>query len=309
MRFYRPRLFALPFFFVLTACQSLPDTAPERARDFSEQNLAIRQLPLPTAVQVDYQDEIKLLRINQLLAEEKGLSGRQRAILFYERGAIYDRMGLTAHSRYDFTQALNADPTFAEPYNSLGLYLLLSQSYDEAFDAFDSALELSQEMQYSYLHRAAGLYQVERYYLAKSDIEKFYMLDKTDPYRILWRFIITAQLDPQKALDALRSDTQLKEDMRYAWSIVDVIAGRITEKRFLETVSYGVRSNKELAKRLCEAYFYLGHWHKLSGNIEKAIYYFKLSTATNIHEFIEYKYSLMELAAIQIQLQEGLDSL
>ena len=303
MRFYRSILFFLAFLFTLTACQRLPETKP----NFSDKNVGVGQFPLAIAVQIDYQDEVKLLRINQLLVEEKDLGVRQRAILFYERGIIYDRMGLTAHSRYDFAQAINVDPTFADPYNSLGLYLLLSQSYDEAFAAFDSALELSDDMQYSYLHRAIGLSQVERYPLAKNDIEKFYLLDKNDPYRILWRFIVTAQLNRPEALQALQSAKQLDEDMGYAWSIIDVIAGRTSEKIFLENVSDGIKTNKALAQRLCEAYFYLGQWHKLSGNVEKAVYYFKLSLATNIHEFIEYKYSLMALAAIQTQLQEEPD--
>lgn len=304
MRFYCPILFVLPVLFTLTACQSVPNAEP----DFSVQNNVINKLPLSTAVQIDYQDEVKLLRINQLIVEQKNLDARQRAVLFYERGVIYDRMGLAAHSRYDFTQALNVDPTFADAYNFLGLYLLLSQSYDEAFDAFDSALELSDEMQYSYLHRAVGLYQVGRYQLAMDDIERFYALDENDPYRVLWRFIINSKIDPVEALGALKSSTQLSDDYGFAWAIVDVIAGRTTESDFLESLSDGVRTNKQLAQRLCEAYFYLAHWHKLSGNLEKAIYYFKLSTATNIHEFIEYKYALIELASIQRMLQTGQES-
>ncbi|MFQ3175317.1 MAG: lipoprotein NlpI [Psychromonas sp.] len=303
MRFHCLLLCVLSVLFTLTACQSLSNTE----QDFSTKNNVMNKLPLSTAVQIDYQDEVKLLKINQLLVEQKDLDARQHAVLFYERGVIYDRMGLAAHSRYDFIQALNVDPTFADAYNFLGLYLLLSQSYDEAFDAFDSALELSDNMQYSYLHRAVGLYQIGRYQLAMNDIEIFYALDKNDPYRVLWRFIINSKVDQLKALQALKSSTQLSDDHSFAWAIVEVIAGRTTEKDFLESLSYGVRTNKELAQRLCEAYFYLGHWHKLSGNLEKAVFYFKLSTATNIHEFIEYKYALVELGAIQRELQTGKD--
>jgi lipoprotein NlpI len=300
MKFYRSILFVLALLVTLTACQRLPNSE----RDFSAQT-GVSPFPLSTAVQVDYKDEVKLLRISQLLAEQKDLDVRQQAVLFYERGVIYDRMGLAAHSRYDFTQALNVDPTFADAYNFLGLYLLLSQSYDEAFEAFDSALELSDDMQYSYLHRAIGLYQVGRYQLAMHDIERFYALDANDPYRVLWRFIINSKVDQVQALQTLKSATQFSDDKRFAWAIVDVLAGRVSEKDFLDSLSYGVRTNKELAQRLCEAYFYLAHWHKLSGNLEKSIYYFKLSTATNIHEFIEYKYALIELASIQRMLQIG----
>lgn len=299
MRFYLSAVFFLPAFLLLSACQ----TISQNSESASINNVATGVLPLATAVQINYQDEVNLLRINQLIADQKELDAEQRARLFYDRGLIYDRMGLSAHSRYDFTQAINIDPSFAPAYNTLGIYLLLNRSFDEAFEAFDSALELSDEMQYSYLHRAIGLYQIQRFSLASKDIETFYALDVNDPYRILWRYIINSKIDLKEALTALQSVKQLRNDNRFAWSLVDVIAGRTTEKEFLETVSYGVYTNKELAQRLCEAYFYLAHWHKLSGNLNKAIYYFKLTTASNIHDFIEYKYALIELASIQLMLK------
>lgn len=304
MRFYLFAALLLPAFLLLSACQTISQDGDSASVNHDVTGI----LPLATAVQISYQDEVNLLRINQLLAEQKKLDERQRAHLFYERGLIYDRMGLSAHSRYDLSQAISIDPSFAPAYNTLGLYLLLSRSYDDAFEAFDSALELSDKMNYSYLHRAIGLYQIQRYSLASKDIEIFYALDRNDPYRILWRYIINSKIDHTEALTALQNAQQLNEDDRFAWSLIDVIAGRTTEKQFFETVSYGVDTNKELAKRLSEAYFYLAHWHKLSGDLDKAIYYFKLTTAGNIHDFIEYKYALMELTSIQLMLKTDTDS-
>ncbi|WP_022940438.1 lipoprotein NlpI [Psychromonas hadalis] len=298
MKLFLSTLTLLPVILFLTACTSLP----QNDNASNEHNNSIVVLPLATAVQIDYQDEVKLLRLNQLIVEYKG-DNRGKALLFYERGIIYDRMGLSAHSRYDFTQAINTDPSFSAAYNSLGVYLLLSQSYDEAFDAFDSAIELSDSVQYSYLHRAIGLYQVKRYPLASRDINRFYELDKSDPFRILWRYIIDSKMDESKALSSLQVEKPKGDDSHYAWLIIDVIAGRLSEKDFFKEISRGVNSNKEMAQRLCEAYFYLGHMHKLAGNVDKAIYYFKLTTTTNIHEFIEYKYALIELAAIQKEFQ------
>jgi lipoprotein NlpI len=296
MRFYLSAVFLLPVFLLLSACTTISKNSGYALSN--KQDAAV--LPIATAVQINYQDEVNLLRINQLIAEQKNLSEQQRARLFYDRGLIHDRMGLNAHSRYDFSQAIDVDPSFAPAYNNLGLYLLLNRAYDDAFEAFDSALELSEEMQYSYLHRAVGLYQAQRYSLAGKDIDTFYELDKNDPYRILWRYIINSQIDQAGALQALKSAQQLSSDNRFAWSLIDIVAGRTSEKEFFEALSHGVYTNKELAQRLCEAYFYLAHWHKLSGNLNKAIYFFKLTTATNIHEFIEYKYALMELASIQL---------
>lgn len=305
MKFNLPTALLFSSITFLTACQSTPstDSSPEIQTASSKQEVN-HSIPLALAVQVRYEDEVTLLKITQVLTEKKDLTDNERARLFYERGIIYDRMGLSAHSRYDFTQAINIDPTFAEPYNLLGVYLLLVQEFDEAFDAFDSALELSADMHYSHLHRAIGLYLAKRHELASRDIEIFYALDKTDPYRILWRYIINSQLNKTKSINDLIAVQPATTDKRFAWGIVDVVAGRQTEGQFLNNISVGITSNVELAQRLCEAYFYLGHWHKMSGNLKKAVYYFKLSVATNVHDFVEYKYSLMELASIQIMLQK-----
>lgn len=299
MKLQLSKFVLLPLITLLVACESVPQSHTGQ----KETNVSMVVLPIATAVQVDYQDEVKLLRLNQLIAEHKG-DKKQKALLFYERGIIYDRIGLNAHSRYDFTQSINMDPLFADAYNSLGVYLLLGKSYDEAFDAFDAAIELNDELQYSYLHRAMGLYQVKRYPLASRDINKFYEMDTSDPFRSLWRYIIDSKIDQQKALATLQAVD--KPDNHYAWLFVDVITGRLSERDLFATIGKGVDTNKEIAQRLCEAYFYLGHWHKLSGNLDKAIYYFKLATTTNIHEFIEYKYALMELTSIQKELQEAL---
>jgi lipoprotein NlpI len=296
MKLHLPKLILLPFIVLLTACESVP-----RNNTALETTYPMIVLPIATTVQIDYQDEVKLLRLNQLIAEHKG-STKEKALLYYERGLIYDRMGLTAHSRYDFTQSINTEPSFAEAYNSLGVYLLFGQSYDEAFDAFDAAIELNKNIQYSYLHRAVGLYQVKRYSLASRDINQFYELDKKDPFRVLWRYIIDSKIDKDKALVQLQNE-QVADD-HYAWLFIDVIAGRMSEKELLSIIGKNIKTNKEIAERLCEAYFYLGHWHKLAGNLDKAIYYFKLTSTTGIHEFIEYKYALMELASIQKELLE-----
>jgi len=291
MKIHFPIVFYITGLFFLSGCQSIPKNVSPAVINYE-----VGLLPISIPVQISYQDEVNLLRLNKLIVEKEGFSNKERAQMFYERGLIYDRMGLAAHSRYDLNQSIIADPNFAPAYNVLGLYMLLSGSYEEAFEAFDSSLELDSKMDYTYLHRAVGLYQIKRYQLAQHDIEQFYLFDTKDPYRVLWRYIINSKIDKSKALTTLKTTTRDNDDNRYAWSIVDVIVGRITEKQFLEAIVNADYDNYGLAQRLCEGYFYLGQWHKISGDINKANYYFKLATTTNIHDFVEFKYALIELA-------------
>lgn len=286
----------------LTACSS--NNSANQSYTLGATGIDSSVFPLATPKQVSYQDEIKLIRINQLISEPDKLDDKQQAILLYERGLIYDRMGMTAHSRYDFTQSINFDPMLAESYNSLGVYLLIAEAYDEAFDAFDSAIELSENMQYSYLHRAIGLSIVGRNEAATQDIDYFYNLDKTDPYRALWRYIINANDGHDNALQQLKSAEASVDDRRFAWAIVGVINGEMDEETFFDNISIGVKTNDELAQRLCESYYYLARWHMNNENLNKGIYYLKLSVATNVKDFIEHKYALVELTNIQKKMQE-----
>jgi len=285
----------------LTACSSFNNENDSYTLAATGQGNSV--FPIATPIQVTYQDEVKLLRLTQLISDKENIDDKQRAVLLYERGLIYDRMGLSAHSRYDFTQSINLDPTLAESYNSLGVYLLMGEAYDEAFDAFDSAIELSENMQYSYLHRAIGLSLVGRLDGAQQDIEHFYDLDKSDPYRVLWRYIINSQVDLATAKQQLNTVQRESEDKRFAWAIVEVINGDLSEKDFFDNIANGIQTNEELAQRLCEAYYYLAHWHMNNNALDKGIYYLKLSAATNVKDFIEYKYSLIDLNNIQKKLQ------
>jgi len=262
--------------------------------------------PIATPLQVSYEDEVKLLRLNQSIADTTKNDDKERAVLLYQRGLVYDRIGMTAHSRLNFNQALNLDPTFADAYNSLGVYLLMGGAYDEAFEAFDSAIELSDKADYSYLHRAIGLALVGRTTSAQEDIERFYELDKNDPYRVLWRYKINYQIDPKLAISQIRTTRPVEGDRRFAWALVGVINEQITEERFFDNIANGVKTNEQLAQRLCEAYYYLAHWHINNNNLSKGIYYLKLSIAANIKDFIEYKYAFLDLKTIQNKLKNSI---
>jgi len=280
----------------LTACSHNPN---QNESNTAEDNQSV--FPLATPVQISYQDEVKLLRINQMIADKEKVDDKQRAVLYYQRGLIYDRIGLSAHSRYDFTQSINIDPTLADSYKALGVYQLMGGAYDEAFESFDSAIELA-NVEYAYLHRAIGLSFVNRDKGAEEDINSFYQFDKADPYRSLWRYIINYRIDPKLALTQLKSATKYKVKDGIAWDIIDVINGDISEQELFANISDGIQNNYELAQRLCEVYYYLAHWHINNNNLHKGIYYLKLALSTNVKDYIEYKYALVDLSIIQQQL-------
>ncbi|MGO1247347.1 MAG: lipoprotein NlpI [Oceanisphaera sp.] len=277
------RLFLGPLVFVgclLIGCSS-PSVVPAT-------------LVLPVPMQVSYESELGIARIGQMLSSP-GLTSEQRAELFFQRGVIFDRVGLRAMARLDFNRALREKPDFADAYNLNGVYFTQNQEFSEAYEAFDSALELSPDYEYANLNRGIALYYGGRPRLAAKDLKVFLDAQPNDPYRLLLWYLALERLDPSLAAMMLQQFQQNYGNDEWAWDIVQVYLGNKTEEQLLSRIAEESTDNRQLAERLCEAYFYLGKRAQQEGNIEEAKVYFKLSLSTNVYDFVEHRYSLLEL--------------
>ena len=99
---------------------------------------------------VHFEQEVMIVRISQILLVGRQLSKAERADLHFERGVLYDSLGLWGLARYDFTQALALQQKLPEVYNYLGLYLLLDEDYDSALEAFNTVLEFDPKYKYTF---------------------------------------------------------------------------------------------------------------------------------------------------------------
>ena len=276
----------------MDAGTSVHSSEPDEAK-------AILAVPL----QVSYQNELALAKIGQLLSSSD-LNPDQRAELYYERGVVFDRVGLRTMARIDFNRALRERPDFAEAYNFIGVYLTQQQDFDNAYDAFDSALELAPDYDYAFLNRGIALYYGQRPKLAVEDLSEFYRRRPEDPYRVLWLYMAEQQVDAQQADKALQRRYKQHAGDEWGWAIVSVFAGQQSEAEFMRQLSSSSKNNRELAERLCEAYFYLGKWHLAQGKTNLAESYFKLSMANNVYDFIEHRYAMLELTQLETALLE-----
>jgi len=69
----------------------------------------------------------------------------------------------------------------------------------------------------------------------------------------------------------------------------------MSQGTFIARMAEDVTSNEALTERLCEAYFYLGKYSQLQGDVNAAINFFKLALSTNVYEFVEHRYAKLEL--------------
>lgn len=259
----------------------------------NEQSLLKIAPPLP-----EYKKEVALAKLNEIIQSPE-LTVSQRARFLYERGVIYDSLGLRLLARLNFHQALKLQPNLADAFNFIGIYYTQENQYENAYESFDGVLELAPEYDYAYLNRGLALYYDGRYDLAVVDLKKFYDLRPTDSYRALWLYLVELKQDPKLAKTSLEANSKKLTDANWGLKIVDFYLGKITKQQLFDDAEQGLTSVNEYAQRLCETYFYLAKLDMAQGHYDKAANYLRLALATNIYDFVEHRYARKELAAIQ----------
>jgi lipoprotein NlpI len=256
---------------------------------------------VPEPVPASYRTEIAIARISELLTKPEA-TDEQRARLFYDRGVMYDSVGLRSLARFDFMRALRLQPDMADAYNFIGIHHTLVGNYNEAYESFDAALELAPDYEYAYLNRGIALLYDSKTDLAVSDFEQFYLAKPEDPYRSLWLYFADAKISVPEAQARLALNQSKLEQSHWASNIVAFYLGRISEQQLLEIAANVNSDPQQLAERLCEVYFYLAKWYQ-PHNPSKALDYYKKVLATNVYEFVEHRYARIEMNKLR-----GLDA-
>ncbi|WJV54520.1 lipoprotein NlpI [Pectobacteriaceae bacterium CE90] len=256
-----------------------------------------KDVVLAVPLQPTLQQEVILARMEQILAS-RALTPDERAQLLYERGVLYDSLGLRALARNDFSQALSIRPDMPEVFNYLGIYLTQAGNFDAAYEAFDSVLELDPTYNYARLNRGIALYYGGRYLLAQDDLLAFYRDDPNDPFRSLWLYLVEREINPEKAMQALKARYEEAKKGVWGWDIVEFYLGNISEKTLMQRVQEEATDNTSLAEHLSETDFYLGKHYLSLGDKNTALALFKLTVANNVHNFVEHRYALLELAQL-----------
>lgn len=250
--------------------------------------------PLPVAQRT----EVAIARLSEILNRAE-LTDEQTAQLFYDRGVMYESVGLSSLARFDFMRALRLQPDMAGAYNFMGIHYTLAGNFNQAYEAFDSVLELDPEYDFAYLNRALALYYAERIDLAVYDFSAFHQLQPSDPYRAIWLYLAQHELDAEMALEQLALHRLEMAADEWGVNIVDFLLGHINQAELLNSVAVDLTSPRQLAERLCEAYFYLAKWYSHQQQPERALHFYKLALATNVYEFVEHRYARLEMARLR----------
>lgn len=253
--------------------------------------------------QLRFEQEVMLARLTQVLQEAQ-LSTAERAELHFERGVIYDSLGLWSLARNDFTLAVEYQPKMAAAYNYLGLYLLLEDDYDSSVDAFNAVLDIDPKYDYTHLNRGLAFYYSGRYSEAQRDLLRFYEADKTDPYRVLWLYFNELESVPEEATNNLISRSKGLSADFWGTTIVDYFLGKFTLDQLRLKMNAQAKPNTvQYAEVLTETYFYLAKQTLKLNQVNDAMSFFRLAAANQVYNFVEYRFALFELAQLRAKAQ------
>ena len=245
---------------------------------------------------VNPRSEMAIARYNQILGiGNSALSDDDKAELHFQRGMLYDSVGLSGLAQFDYSQAINLKPDLAEAYNSIGIHYIQQNDFIQAYDAFDSTLEINPDYDFAFLNRGIALYYGGRAELAKEDLDTFLEKDASDPFRVLWAYFAHYEVSPEQGTAFLEKVRPQLNEAHWATTLVDLFLGNVDESAVLNSLLDGVTSQKALTDRLCEAYFYLGKYHGQKGQNGIASNYFKLALSTNVFDYVEHRYARLEL--------------
>ena len=281
------------FTFLLSGCVSLNNS-------FLSKNKVVLADQNPSQ---HFEQEVMIVRISQVLLVGK-MSNEERASLHFERGVLYDSLGLWALARYDFTQALALQPKMAAVYNYLGLYLLLDEDYDGALEAFNTVFSLDPDYEYTFLNRALDFYYVGRYNLAEQDFLAFYQRNKSDPYRVLWLYLNELKFKPAEAQKNLAQRAVGLSQDYWGTYIVQYYLGKLSVQELqAKAQQFATKTATQYAEILTETYFYLAKQKLNMGQVDEAETLFKLAVANQVYNFVEYRFAVFELSKLGQQAQ------
>jgi len=287
---YKPLMLAIIFSITLLTqgCVSVNKSNSDTS------SVELSQLVIAEPLAINFKSEIAIARLSEVINRVK-IKDEQKAQLYYDRGVLYDSVGLRSLARLDFSHALQLQPTLTDAYNFLGIHLTQLKEFSQAYDKFDSVLELSPEHEYAHLNRGIALYYGDRPELAAQDFINFHYKQSDDPYRLLWLYLAEYEIDPVFAKQNLKQRAVLVDDSTWAKQVIYLYLGNINQEKFISELTVNINSNKALTDRLCEAYFYLAKYNQHQKNFGAAANFFKLSLSTNVYEFVEHRYARLEL--------------
>ena len=208
------------------------------------------------------------------------------------RGNSYKNDGLYNRAIADYDTAVRLDPDLPASYNNRGVAYGKLDMHQRAIDDYDIAIRLNSNDFVAFKNRGNAHFYLGDFGVAARDFETLADDKPSDAYRMIWLYLAQAR---SGAGDVSALTERAGRINTGAWPgpVIEMLLGESTPAVVLDAARQVALDKR--AEQECEAYFYLGQYHLIAGNIGEAQRMFQLSVDTGVTNFIEYTGSEAEL--------------
>ena len=210
------------------------------------------------------------------------------------RAAIYSSLGKHELAVADYNRAVALQLDTPELYNLRGDSQFKLGKFEASIRDYDRFIELVPGAERSHWKRGISYYYAGQYEKGRRQFEGYQTFDDNDVENAVWRFLCMARKDGVQA--ARDSMLKIRRDTRVPMmKIYDLYTGKAGPDDVLAEARRDKPTPGELNTRLFYAHLYLGLYHEVSGNVDRARTH--LTTAADEHRISHYMWDVARVHA------------
>lgn len=214
---------------------------------------------------------------------------------YYGRGVARSRKGNYDEAIADYTEAIRLKPKFRYAYYGRGIAWYFKGNYDKAIADDSEAIRLNPYYASPYRSRGVARFDNGRFYSAASDFARAWML-KSDIYTAIWLYLAQARSNGTGTA-RLKMYARGMDEEKWPAAAVELFLGKAKPAKVISQATD--RDPKKNKEQLCEADFFLGEWHILRNERQKARVLLSKAEKECPRNFLEYESALSELRRLR----------
>ncbi len=223
-------------------------------------------------------------------------SGSNLAIAFHNRGVARTQTGEYAAAIADLDMAIRVNPQAARAFTSRGIAWHGQGDYERAIADYDAALRLNPRDLLAANNRGLARYFQGEFALAARDFAQTRQIGKPDAYVAIWSYLARTR-NGESGRSEFEQDVRALPNDVWPAPVLRAYLDQIGPAALLAAAAHS--DARTQAEQLCEANYYLGQWHVIRREQERAAAHLRAAHSQCPRFFLEYTGAAAELKRLK----------